>query len=101
MKSCGLQQVVQEVQRRELSGQENFGMEQGLQNLIGQAAQDPCSDKTRNESREARESRVQWMKHVLTIGSETRGGSTGCVRDSRGDRSTLGRPDEPRVTIET
>ena len=28
---------------------------------------------------------VQWMKHVLTIGSQTRGGSTGCVGVPRGD----------------
>ena len=40
---------------------------------------------------------VQWMKHVLTIGSQTRGGRTGCVGVPRGDRSTLGRSDEPRV----
>ena len=30
----------------------------------------PCSDKTRNESRGAREPRVKWMKHVLTIESQ-------------------------------
>ena len=72
-----------------------------FENLIGQAAQGPCSDKTRNESRGARESRVQWMKHVLTIGSQTRGGSTGCVGEPRGDRSTLGQSDEPCVISET
>ena len=44
---------------------------------------------------------VQWMKHVLTIGSQTRGGSTGCVGEPRGDRSTLGRSDEPCVISET
>ena len=53
-----------------MSGQENLVWITDLiktmefENLIGQAAQDPCSDKTRNESRGARESRVQWMNHV-------------------------------------
>ena len=65
--------------------------------MIGQAAQDPCSDEMRNESRGTRESRrfpernnEQLMKHVLTIGSQTRGGSTSCVEGPRGDRSTVG-----------
>ena len=57
-----------------------------FENFIGQAAQNPYSDGMRNESRGTRESRrfpernnEQLMKHVLTIASQTRGGSTGCV----------------------
>ena len=68
-----------------------------FENLIGQAAQSPYSDEMCNESRGTRESRrflernnVQWLKHVLTIGSQTREGSTGCVEGPRGDRSTVG-----------
>ena len=88
-----------------------LGMEHGLietmeiENLIGQAAQNQYSDEMRNESRGMRESRrfperdnVQWMKHVLTIGSQTREGGTGCVEGPRGDRSTVGRSDEPCVS---
>ena len=69
---------------RELSGQENLVWNTDLietmefENLIGQAAQSPHSDETRNESRGARESRrfpernnEQLVKHVLTIGSQT------------------------------
>ena len=72
-----------------------------FENLIGQAVQNPYSDETRNESRGAREPRVKWMKHVLTIESQTREGSTGCVEGPRGDRSTVGRSDEPCVISET
>ena len=57
-----------------------------FENLIGQAAQNPYSDGMRNESRGIREFRrfpernnEQLMKHVLMIGRQTRGGSTGCV----------------------
>ena len=113
MKLCELQQVVQEVQRRELSGQENLVWNTDLiktvefENLIGQAAQNPYSDGMCNESRGTRESRrfpernnEQLMKHILTIGSQTREGSTGCVEGPRGDRSTVGRSDEPCVASE-
>ena len=92
---------------RELSGQENLVWNTDLietmefENVIGQAAQSPYSDKTRNESRGAREPRVKWMKHVLTIGSQTRGRSTSCVGVPRGDQSTVGRSDEPCVISET
>ena len=41
------------------------------------------------------------MKHVLTIESQTREGSTSCVGVTRGDRSTVGRSDEPCVISET
>ena len=48
-------------------------------------AQSPYSDETCNESRGMRESRrfpeCNNVQHVLTIGSQTRGGSTGCVGD--------------------
>ena len=44
---------------------------------------------------------VKWMKHVLTIKSQTREGSTSCVGVPRGDRSTVGRSDEPCVISET
>ena len=92
---------------RELSGQENLVWNTDLiktmefENLIGQAAQSPCSDEMRNESRGVREARVKWMKHVLTIESQTREGSTSCVGVPRGDRSTVGRSDEPCVISET
>ena len=49
--------------RQELSGQENLVWNTDLietkefENLIGQAAQSPCSDEMRNESRGMRESR--------------------------------------------
>ena len=75
-----------------MSGQENLVWNTDLietmefENLIGQAVQNPYSDETRNESRGTRESRrfhernnEQLMKHVLTIGSQARGGSTGCA----------------------
>ena len=83
-----------------MSGQENLVWNTDLietmefENLIGQAAQSPYSDEMRNESRGTRESRrfperdnVQWLKHVLTIGSQTREGSTSCVGKPGGDRS--------------
>ena len=79
-------------------------------NLIGQAAQGPYSNDTCNESRGTREresrrfterNNKQLMKHVLTIGSQTRGGSTSCVEKPIGDRSTVGRSDEPCVISET
>ena len=42
-----------------------------FENLIGQAAQNPYSDETRNESRGMHGSRrfpnVQWMKHVKEV----------------------------------
>ena len=61
VKSCELEQV--SCSGRELSGQENLVWNTDLietkefENLIGQAAQNPYSDKTRNESRGTRESR--------------------------------------------
>ena len=97
-----------------MSGQENLVWNTDLietkkfENLIGQAAQYPYSDEMRNESRGARESRrfperndEPLMKHVLKIGSQTREGSTSCVGVPRGDRSTVGRSDEPCVISET
>ena len=79
-----------------------------FEDLIGQAAQSPCSDEMRNESRGTRESRrfpehndEPLMRHVLTIGSQTREGSTSCVGVTRGDRSTVGGSDEACVISET
>ena len=63
VKSCGLQWVVQEIQGRELRGQENLVWNTDLietmafENLIGQATQSPYSGETRNESQGAHESR--------------------------------------------
>ena len=61
-----------------------------FENLIGQIALDPCSDGMRDESRGTRETwrfpernNEQLMKHVFTIGSQTREGSTGCVGERK------------------
>ena len=54
------------------------------ENLIGQAAQGPYSDEIPKESPGFPErNNEQLMKHFLTIGSLTRGGSTGCVGERK------------------